>query len=757
MRRAALLLLACAAAAQDEARPYGFQGHEIYKLDPKIWLLTPCDVDGDGLEDLLVANNDRARIDVFLRRREPVPWKGKSGGTDVNELVYDRFFERKEVLAEKQIMSLAAADLDADGHLDVAFYGKPEELVVAFGDGKGAFPATRTWALAEGSAVAAGDLNGDGRADLVLLQRSATAILYQAAKGGLAEPVVFPHAEEGASGVVVQDLDGDGRKDLVLLSGSSARSVRVRFQRGDGRLGAELALETTPWRELEVLDIDPSPGAEVVVVQRTSGVLRVLRLARGGAGPERPVPLGSVELHAFEETRGGKPRSMAIGDVDGDGRHDIVVTEPALAQVAVYLQDAQGGLGGRKLFPSLANAEAVRVADLDGDGAGEVLVLSVTERAVGRSRWEKDRLTFPELLKLPGTPKALEAADSDGDGKVDLAVVVEVDDDRKAMLFLRDGSGALAAKPLEVALGSKKKPLDGLLVLDVDHDGRGDLLGFDQFGPLRVWRAVPEGGFKDLGEGGADYRGGLAFELSPGNANRGDLDGDGKPELLVATKNYARALVLEGDPPVLTVKDQANGATPRSQIKGVAALDLDGDGTAEAALYDADKKAVTILKRDDAGVFAVAGNVPVGDFKYQQLFAEDVSGDGRKDLVLFGDNRFGVLYAGGDTWELKELHSVESSVEGAHFGAFAAGDLNGDGHRDLAVLDRGKRAIQVLSYDPQKGFAEQLHFPVYEMKLHEEDRRAEGGAHAIVVADLDGDGGDDVAILVHDRLIAYLQ
>ena len=750
----ALLLLAAPAAAQDA--PYGFKGFEIYKLDSKIGLLQACDVDGDGLPDLLVANNDKAKIEVLLRRREPVRPKGKTGVVDVNELAYDRFFERKEILTEKQVWTMAAADLNGDGNLDVAYYGKPEELAVAYGDGKGAFPDTNTWGLEEGLAVAAGDLNGDGRADLVLLQKKATAVLIQGPGGVLLEPVLLPHAEEGLSGLLVRDLDGDGRQDLVLLSNQSARSVRVRFQRADGSLGAEIALETTPWRELELLDLDPTPGTEVCVVQRTSGVLRTLKLVRRGAGEGQAVPLGTIEVHAFEETRGGKARSMAIGDVDGDGRKDIVVTEPALAQVAVYLQDDRGGVRGRRLFPSLSNTESVRLADLDGDGKQEVVVLSSGERAVGISRWEKGRLTFPELLSLQGAPKSLDAADVTGDGKPDLVVVVEVEDERKALVFGRDEAGAFATTPAEVPLGPKKKPMDDVMVFDVDLDGVADLVGFDRFGPLRIWKGQGGLAFADLADGG-DYRGGLAFELAPGNVNAGDLDGDGKAELLVATKNFARALVLEGAPPALTVKDQANGATPRSQVKGVAALDLDGDGVAEVALFDADKKVVTVLKRDESGVFAIAANLSVGDLKYQQLFAEDVNGDGRKDLVVLGENRFGILYAGGQNLELVEMHSIESSVDGAYFGAFAAGDLNADGRPDVAVLDRGKRAIQLLSYEPQNGFAEQVHFPVYEMKLHEERRRAEGGAHNVVVTDLDGDGKADVAILVHDRLIVYVQ
>ncbi|MFI5402759.1 MAG: FG-GAP repeat domain-containing protein, partial [Planctomycetota bacterium] len=212
------------------AQEYGFRGMEIYKLDDQTTDLTPADIDGDGLADLVVANNGKAKIEILLRRREKVPPKELQGAKLPNDLQDDQYFERKEILTEKQVLSLAVADLDGDGKLDVAYYGKPEELSVAYGDGKGAFPRTKSWQIDEGGAVDAGDLNSDGRADLVLLLATNTAIFYQSADGALREPVKMTHSEKGMDVIKVEDLDGDGRKDLVLVDAGSPRSVRARFQ-----------------------------------------------------------------------------------------------------------------------------------------------------------------------------------------------------------------------------------------------------------------------------------------------------------------------------------------------------------------------------------------------------------------------------------------------------------------------------------------------------------------------------------------------
>ncbi len=743
----------------DAAARFGFRGFEIYKSDRGVFGLLAADFDGDGLQDLLIVNNQKARLELFLRRKDPVVPAGKEGAQKANELADDRFFERKEVLTEKQVASVVEGDFNGDGKRDVAYYGKPPELVVLQGDGKGGFVPLRAFDIEDGAlsqgALAAGDLNGDGRDDLVLLSKTSTAVFLQA-DGTLGEPLRLPNAAKEIAAVAIQDLDGDGRRDLVAVAPNEERSVRVRFQEKGGVLGPEVALKTAPWRGIGFDDIDPRPGDEALVLQRTSGLLRALSLTRRPAGEGSGVPLGTIRIYPFEESaKGSKERAMALGDVNGDGRVDVVVTEPGTAQIAIHLQEEGGRLGARVVFPSLANAEAVRLADLDGDGRPEIVVLSGSERAVGIAALAADgRLPFPVPVPVQGTPKTMDAGDCNGDGRADLVVVAERDKKKYVQVFLQQEAGGLGP-PLEHPLESMKDLPDDLLVFDIDRDGRADLLFFTRYAAMQVWRGT-EAGFIPVPDG-PEYRGGLVDKTGIGDVNSGDLDGDGKLELLVASQNFARAIHLDAKGG-LTVIDQVNGRSPRSQIRGVAALDLVGDGKTEVAVFDAEGGVITVLRPGGAGVYEPAASFSAGRLSYLRLFAADLDGDGRRDLVVQGKEGFGVLYVGAQDLELSEVHVFESPVRDAVLDNFAVGDLDGDGRPELVLVDSGNNNLEIVTYDSKSGFKHEIKWRVFEEKRH--DGRAlgsRGEPREILLTDLNGDGRSDIAVLVHDRLIVYLK
>src|SRR6185503_4643051 len=145
-----------------------------------------ADIDGDGLKDIIVANNSRSKITILYNQTGKTNLNKKAEAvvkTDINELPPDARFRIESIASEKRISSLVVADLNGDGRPDIAYYGEPKELVVLYNQGTNTWSAPKRWPIEDGqlvpNALNTGDLNGDGQPDLVLLAENQIYFLPQ--------------------------------------------------------------------------------------------------------------------------------------------------------------------------------------------------------------------------------------------------------------------------------------------------------------------------------------------------------------------------------------------------------------------------------------------------------------------------------------------------------------------------------------------------------------------------------------------------
>src|SRR5262249_55166877 len=147
---------------------FGFLPLEIYKLEHRIGNLTLKDLDGDKVDDIIVSNNARSRIDLLLSSRKPDDEQAnRPFRKDPNELQYDRRMRLVSVPVNKEVVSLDVGDFNGDGKPDLVFYGTPAEVEILFNEGPGRFGNPKrisTGEVAEKpSALTVGDLDQDGR------------------------------------------------------------------------------------------------------------------------------------------------------------------------------------------------------------------------------------------------------------------------------------------------------------------------------------------------------------------------------------------------------------------------------------------------------------------------------------------------------------------------------------------------------------------------------------------------------------------
>ena len=179
------------------AHHFGFTGPGVFRIDSQISQLRVGDLDGDGLNDLVVANNARSKINLLYNQT------GKTnlitivtGKREINELPSDARFHIESIASEKRISALVLADLNSDTRPDLAYFGDPKELVVLYNEGTNSWSAPKRTIIDDGlltpNGLCTGDINGDGRHDLVLLAENCVYAFLQSADGQLAEPQKLP-------------------------------------------------------------------------------------------------------------------------------------------------------------------------------------------------------------------------------------------------------------------------------------------------------------------------------------------------------------------------------------------------------------------------------------------------------------------------------------------------------------------------------------------------------------------------------------
>ncbi len=781
MRRVLLSLLFPLAlvAPRGVPRPedYGFGNLINSRFNEGMLGLQSADVDSDGDQDLVVINNAKARID-FLLQRAPGEALGddaatRTSGNSVNEVPDELHFRRDSFPTEQKVSSLAIGDWNGDGRNDLAFVGDSGKLTVVYRNEKGGFGARVRFDLDEPSnvpeAVRSGDLNGDGRADVAVLGKKRTFLFLQGSDGKLAAAPELLNATQAPDGFSLLDLDGDGKLDLVYVKAESDAPLRWRIARGGGDFGPERVFPFTEIRSYAARDLDGDGKPEVAVVRRRSGRVALLKFQGDGAPPKGgELLLSHPRVVSYATQKDEKPREELLADADGDGKPELVVTEPSAARVVVYRRDPDGLACRGESFLSFVGVKSPRFADLDGDGKVELVVAAPNEGAIGVAKVASERpsdaaaagvlrIAFPEARASQGESLlALDVADVDGSGKPAIVALTATGKGGKRTWALVRLPSAAGGEPVATKLeGLPADPTD-LWLVDLNRDGLRDVLAFI---PTELPRIL----LAKKGDGKVDYEP-LSAQDVPGlgilkGVDKtalwfGDVDGDGNDELLVPSANFARAFTL-GVKGVPTVVGQWNLDDPGAKVACVAAADLDGDKKREVVVGEKTTKSLRVLA-GTAGAAKTLAKVDLGDFDPRGLRAGDLDGDGRDDLVLLSPERFAVVQAGRTDAGFAELSDFETPLKNAYLDEIAFGDVNSDGILDAVITETNRHVVTISAWVDQK-LNHVLHFPIYEESIFERDGGGGKEPRELVLSDVTGDQKTDIAILVHDRVIVYPQ
>jgi hypothetical protein len=744
---------------------FNFATHESYPIDDQISQLHAADLDGDGLNDLIVVNNLHSKINLLYNQTGKTNLAAAANPPqplDINQLPPDSRFRIDSLPVDEHISSMVVTDLNGDGRPDIAFYGDGKDLEVLYNQGTNGWSDPKRWHIGDGqmnaNALAEGDLNGDGRTDLVLLgDNGSLYFLPQLPDHTLGEPQKIPYSGTPKAAQII-DVNGDGRKDLLLVDWDSPTPFRFRLQNATGQLGPEIYFKTQPIRSYCADNLEGDAKTYVVTLAQNSGRAEVSQFVRKPAevlsGAFRQGQFQILPLRKAE----GAQRGLLWADVNGDGRPDLLVAQPDSGQISVYLQQPDGSLAEPHTFPTLAGVSQLESADWNADGKPDIFLLSQGENAVGVTQFDKNgRLPFPTLLPIDGKPLVMAVGALRPGAKPTLAIIV----DRNGQRFLvtRTADGKTRTQKLSEKFTSNPT---AMAVQDVNQDGLPDLVVLIPYEKIKVLLQKAKG---DFDEEDVDPPGGAIEQ--PWLASV-DVEGNGRPELLLPQKNFVRAVVLEQEAKisgstnqadwVFRVKDQINGAEGDSRIVGATMVRngvLQSGGTPAIFLLDAEHKQLTLCERDATGVWNVTRNVelPVSDFSGLQTVT--LGDTNTPNIAFLGQNAVAWLPLAGETWRLDALDGYDTPVKDGNLNDVTTGDLNNDGRKELVFLEAAKNYLDIVSFNSHHKLVPATRWQVFEQHTFRGNPDTLPEPREALVTDVTGDGKNDLIVVVHDRLLVY--
>ena len=747
-----------------EAMGLSFSGPEVLKLDWNTRALNVSDINNDGLNDLVVINNDTAKIEILYQLVKGVDPVGKKRQLNRNRwepVLEDAHFEDEAITIGFPLFDLAVGDLNGDGKDDLAYTGRESPLTIRFQSESGNWTEVEEFdgfePLGWTETLEITDLDADGDSELVVIATDGLRVIKRGKDGYLHEKIYYITGQNPFN-LKIRDITGDGRPDIIYITADGKQSLVLREQLEDGRFGPEIRFVLDrPVRALNLLPHAENAEALFCSVDSRSGILEFFSLQKHQASKEKNSLL-TEQPEVYPIFKGRSAASYVFGDFNDDGLEDLLAANPNESEVVLFLKKS-GYFQSSQAFPSFSEISSMTYGKFFQGDKKDIVIVSAGESTMGISKMSSEgRIEFPRQLKIgEGNPLVCRAVNPDGDDYDELALVSEVKGKMTLILarpISRENTNAEWVEISRIDLeGVKRKP-DAIRQVAIFEDNRNGLMIFvPREAPVLL--SIKNHEDMELQEvaQASTVRENLLKDLQPAQVSVLDVTGDGINELIVGRKGYARALQIKDG--TLEMVDQFNARHSEDVVSAIIPLFRKGQAQ-QLAFYIEESGEFQIVRREADGVFRYDSSIHVGTIELSDWYQSRDS-QGETEFIFTGTDRFWRLAAGSDVWSRVVESSYETNLENVFYNFVEGADFDQDGTFELVAIDGQNHVVEILSQQ-DAGLESLMYWEIFEQSLHYQGRNgSKTEPRQVVIADLTNDGKLDFAFLVHDRILFYPQ
>ncbi|MCC6906340.1 MAG: VCBS repeat-containing protein [Phycisphaerales bacterium] len=564
--------------------------------------LAAGDLDGDGWIDLAAGMSNPES--EFSRNTGAILYNDGAGTLEAPTVFFTNI---------TNIPSLQLADLDRTGDLDLLLGTSSDRTAYWIpNDGFGEFAAApRRIRMGEGKQLAL-DVNGDDLVDVVGASDFGNGYFRWAF--GLGDGNFDDSDLYTLSGFTLvtdlraADFDGDGYPDFIHVNHSDGPGYRVVHNNGDGTMDAQQLVPVCDLpRGVAVGDFDGDERPDAAVADAATDTIFVLR----NITPEPLLidPVTTTLTHVCRE-------SMRSADVDGDLDVDIIGLLSANdgqfthGEVAVFLNNGQGGFGPPALYEAGAQSFYLDVGDLNGDGRPDVVVSNYFDGDASIFYNDGNGQFAPQQrLDVGGAPlNGVAIGDMDNDTRAD--IVLAGDRSRGILIAFQDEFGAFEVVDHRL----DERDFARIALADLNGDDFLDVVA-------GVNSARDAAVFLNTGLRGLERRVDYEVGTTPRSLAVGDFDGDENADVAFGIEHNISVLYGVGDG---TFGEAVLYSTPSATgVTDIKAADLNNDGHVDIVGAEVLNRRVISMLNDGAGALAESGSayaascpriIAVGDF-----------------------------------------------------------------------------------------------------------------------------------------------